>query len=163
MKEMLSAIWHAAASLLGVAIFAAIMWWVVKAHSRMWRLVAERYSGVGRGPAIARKLETIVVTRRGALGSIVTGNANYRHYPGTVMTVTQQGLQLSQVPPLNVHCPWLILPFDQMELARTSWALWPEPFAIRMTNLPDIDIILGRDTVRWIRSKTDQRPFGWDV
>ncbi len=162
MREIFSAIWQAAASLLGVAVFVAIMWWVVQAHSRMWRLAADRYSGLGRGPVIARKLETIVVTRRGALGTMETGNANFRRYPGTMMTVTRQGLQLSQVPPLNVNCPRLFLPFDQMSLERTIWALWSEPFAIRMTNLPDIDIILDRDTVRWLKSQTDQPPFGSD-
>lgn len=160
MRETFSAIWQAGASLFGLAVFVAIMWWVVKAHSRMWRLVADRYSGLAGGPAIARKLETIVITRRGDLGSMVSGNANFRQYAGTVMTVTRQGLQLSLVPPLNVMCPPLLLPFDQMSLERTSWALWPEPYAIRMTSLPDIDIIIGRDTVRWLRAQTDRAPFG---
>ena len=50
-----------------------------------------------------------------------------------------------------------------MALERTSWALWPEPYALRMTNLSDIDIILSHDAVQWIRSETNAQPFGREV
>lgn len=115
-------------------------------------------------PAIARKLETIVVAHRGKLRPF-DGNADYRQYSGAIIEVTDGGLRLSltPIPPLNIMSPALFLPFEEMELAQTVWALWPDPFALRMTKLPDIDIVVARDTVQWIRSQTDRPPFGWDV
>ena len=47
-----------------------------------------------------------------------------------------------------------------MELQSTYWALWPDPLAIRMRNLPDLDIILAHDTVEWIRDRIKAPPFG---
>jgi hypothetical protein len=129
----------------------------------MWRLVSARHPGSKRGPIIGRKLETIVVARRGTLGPIFRGNANYRQYAGVIIAVSPTGLTFSLVPPLNVMCSPFSVPFEQIELDRTDWALWPEPFALRLKNQPEIDIVLARDAVQWIRSLTDQKPFGWDV
>ena len=164
MKQAFSAIWSAASALVGVAVFLVLMWGIARAHSRRWRLVAERYSAKARAPIIARKLETIVVTRRGRL-SPISGTPDYRQYAGAIIAVTEGGLRLSliPIPPLNVMSPALFLPFEEMELAQTVWALWPDPFALRMTKLPDIDIIVARDAVQWIRSHTISPPFGWDV
>lgn len=162
MKELLGRIWMFGWYLVALAIFAGLMWFVVKAHSRMWRLAAARYSGRSGSPVQARKLESIVITRRGASGGLYTGNAAYRVYPAMI-AIHDFGLALSQVPPFNVMCPALFLPFDEMEVKSTDWALWRDPFAIRMRQSPDIDIILDREAVRWIREHIDRAPFGLGV
>ena len=163
MRDAFAGIWSAAASLLGVAVFAIIIWAITKSHFHMWRLASTRYQMRKEAPALGRKLETIVITHR-ASGPF-EGDARYRQYAGTIVAVTGRGLRLSliPIPPLNIMAPALFLPFDEMAIERTSWALWTEPFALRMTNLPDIDIILGRDTVQWIRSRTSEPPFGRDI
>ena len=162
MSEPFSTLWDAASALLGVAVFVLVIGWVARTHARMWRLVAARYAGAGPEAASARKLDTIVVTRRGRSGEAFTV-ADFRQYPGTIIALTPTGLRLTAIPipPLNLMCPALLLPFDELALVRTSWALWPEPFALRMRRLPDIEIILARDTVQWLRTHTDQGPFGF--
>ena len=164
MRDAFAAIWSAAASLLGAAVFVIVIWTIAKTYSHMWRLVSARYRMRRKTPVLARKLETVVVVHRGALRPFA-GDARYRQYAGTILAVTERGLRLSliPIPPLNILAPALFLPFDEMALERTDWALWTEPFALRMRNLPDIDIILGRDTVQWIRSRTGEPPFGGDI
>ena len=105
-------------------------------------------------------MDTVVITARGSTGPLYTGNTAYRAYAGAKIAIHNDGLALSLIPPFNVLCPPIYLPFDRMVLERTHWALWPEPFAIRMHGLPDVDIIVGRDTVQWLRQGTDRPPFG---
>lgn len=163
MRELFGRLWMLGWYLAALAIFVGLMWWFAKAHSHMWRLVAAQHAGRKQSPSNARKLESIVITRRGAMGGLYAGNAAYRVYPGVSMQIHDTGLALSLLPPLNVMCSPLFLPFEEMELMQTYWALWPEPFAIRMRQLPDVDIILGRDTVRWIREHVDTSPFSLGV
>ena len=164
MRQTFEEIWSGVASLLGLAVFVVVMWMIAKTHARMWRRVSTRYGEREKLPSVAAKLETIVIAQRGALKPF-DANAQYTTYAGTILSVAESGLRLSLVPipPLNLMAPALFLPFDEMTLDRTSWALWPDPFAVRMKHLPDIDIILGRKTVEWIRSRTDRSPFGWDI
>jgi hypothetical protein len=149
----------------GIAVFVVIIWMIAKSHAYMWGRVSARYGRPKIRPSSrAKRLETIVVAQRGALRPF-DGNAQSRQYGGTIISVADGGLQLSQIPipPLNILTRSLFLPFTEMALERTSWALWPEPYALRMTDLPDIDIILSRDAVQWIRLETDAPPFGWET
>ena len=124
-----------------------------------------RTCGAAFRPTIRRvdPRESIVITKRGEKGPLIFGNAAYRLYAGVAVTVHQDGLSLSLVPPFNIRCPPLFLPFDQMRLEPTSWGLWPEPFAIRMRRATDVDLILDRSVVSWIREHVDREPFGLGV
>jgi hypothetical protein len=161
LREVFSGIWQAASTLLGVLVFAAVMWWLAKAHSRLWRTVSADYPKRSNSSTIARKtLDTIVITRRGTSGPVLTGNVDYRQYAGALIRVHDSSLSVSLLPPFNISCAPIELPFDEMELRPTVWALWPEPFAVRMRRLPGLDLVLARDTVQWIRARTDKAPFG---
>ena len=161
MKNVFSAIWQAASTLLGVLVFALLAWWMAKAHSHMWRSVSRDYPKRSRSPAIAKKsMDTIVITRRGTSGPVLTGNVEYRQYAGALITMHDRSLSVSLLPPFNVLCPTIELPFDEMELRPTDWALWPDPFVLRMRRLRDVEIVLEGDTVQWVRSHTDMSPFG---
>ena len=91
---------------------------------------------------------------------MLTGNIEFRQYAGARIAVHGGSLSVSLLPPFNILCPPIELPFDEMELRRTDWALWPEPFAVRMRRLPGLDLVLARETVQWIRERTDKAPFG---
>jgi hypothetical protein len=160
LREAFSNLWQAIATFIGAAVFVALMWWVARAHSRMWRFVSACYAGrAAPAPIAVRTIDTIVIAARGSVGPLYTGNTAYRAYAGAKIAVYEDGLALSLIPPFNIMCPPIHLPFGEMDLERTDWALWPEPFAIRMKRLPEIDIILGRDTVQWLRARTDRPPF----
>lgn len=161
MKQFFSTLLQAVFTLIGLAIFIGLMWWAATANSQMWRLVATRYGRRGRRPIIARKIpETLIIAARNSAGGIAYGNLAYRLYGASAVAVRADGLELTQIPPFNVMCPPLFLPFDGMTVTETSWALWPQPIAVRMRQLPDLDIILRHETVRWIREHIDRTPFG---
>jgi hypothetical protein len=160
LREAFSILWQAIATLIGAAVFVVLIWWIARAHSRMWRFVSASYAGRGTSAPIAtRRMDTIIIAARGSAGPLYAGNMAYRAYAGAKITVYEDGLALSLIAPFNVMCPPVHIPFDEMRLERTDWALWPEPFAIRMESLPEIDIILARDTVQWLRGRTDRPPF----
>lgn len=143
-----------------VALVGFILWFVLRSHSHMWRQVAARYRGKPPSTAIARKIEVTVIAARDMRTPNPFRNPAYRNYPGLILAVHEKGLALSLVPPFNIMCPPLFLPFDDMELVETDWALWRDPFALRMRDLADVDVIIGRETVRWVREHVDQAPFG---
>ena len=127
----------------------------------MWRSVSADYPKRSRSPAGAKKfLDTIVITRRGESWPVLTGNVEFRQYAGSLVAVHGRSLSISLLPPLNILCPPIEIPFDEMELRRTDWALWPEPYALQMRRQEDLEIVLGRDTVERIRRHTDIPPFG---
>jgi hypothetical protein len=82
----------------------------------------------------------------------------WRLHAGVMISVVDSGLLLSQVFLFRLLCPPIYLPFAEMTISPTSWALWSEPVAIRMRQLPDTDIILGQDAAQWLREKFDQSP-----
>lgn len=145
--------------LLGAAVFLAIIWWAINAHSYMWRFVSTQNPESKTASTVASKLETIVIARRGSSGPSFKGSATYRQYAGTIIRITPTGLTFSAIWPLSLVCPSFSVPFDQIDLRRTSWAMWDEPFALRLRNQPEYDVIVSRDTVQWVRSLTDQKPF----
>ena len=159
MRDAFAAIWQTLSVLFGIGVFLYLTWTAARLHSAMWRRIADRYRGKSSAPPVARKIpETIVIAERGP-----TGPSGYRLYAATAIAVHEDGLQLAQLAPFSVLGPPVFLPFSEMDLVQTSWALWREPMALRMRALPHDDIILARDTVQWIRSHTASPPFGWEV
>ena len=144
-----------------LAILLFIMWFALRLHSHMWRQVSSRYRGKPASTKIARKLETTVIAARGLRSLVRFRIRDHRKYAGLLIDIHVQGLALSLLPPFNIMCPPVFLPFDEMDLNVTDWALWSEPYAIRMRRLPEIDIILGPETVRWIRDHVDRAPFAF--
>ena len=161
MQELFGKLWMLAWQIAAFAIVAFILWIGLRSHSHMWQLVSGRYRGKPASTTIARKLETALIATRGLRTPNPFGKP-YRRYT-VMLDIHDEGLALSVVPPFNIMCPPLSLPFDEMELTPTDWALWHEPHAIRMRQLPETDIIIGRDTVRWIREHVGRDPFGLGV
>jgi hypothetical protein len=160
MKAFFSELWNLASAALGAAVFLGLMWHLARAHSFQWRIVSKAYSGRATTSLLARKVpETIVITERGARGPLAPGGAGWRNYPGVRIAVHEDGLALSLVPPFNIMCPPLFLPFVDMEVGSTWWGLWPDPLAIRMKRAPKVDMIVAQDTVRWLRDHYEHGPF----
>lgn len=143
---------HFSSTLLGAAVFVALMIGIARSHSLLWRKVSACYG---------RPIATSIATRFGTV-VLAPMSGIYRHHSGTFIGVSPEGLSFSviPIPPLNTFCPPFFLPFEDMRLEPTSWGLWPGPFAIRTSRLPGLDIILGRDTVEWLRQQRSLGPFG---
>ena len=77
------------------------------------------------------------------------------------MAIHQDGLSAWMIPPLNIMTKALFLPFNEMKLAETDWGLWDRAYAIRMSGAPDLDIVITKRTLDWIRAHIDAPPFGF--
>ena len=157
MRDFFSGLWSAAAALIGMAVFLGLMLWVARSHAFMWRKLAAPYAAPRREGAIATKLEIWVIAERGS-GNPLT----HRQYAGLRLALHPDGISawLIPIPPLNFGCKPLFLPFAEMEVADTDWMLWTDPVALRMRRAPALDIVIGRDTLGWIREHIDAPPFG---
>ena len=154
MRDLFSRLWQFGSVLLGLAVFAGLMWYIARAHSHMWRQIGSRYSGSRRANPLSTKLETFVIAYR-------TKARGLRSYGGLMMAVHRDGLSAWLIPPLNVMTRPLFLPFKEMSLAETDWGLWDGAFALRMSGAPDVDIIITKRTLDWIREQVDEAPFGF--
>ena len=154
MKEFFGKLWMFAVDMVAIAIFVALVWFFARAHSHMWRKLAGRYSGPRRSDALSTKLEAFVITDRPPAGR------NFRNYGGLMMAIHQDGLSAWMIPPLNIMTKALFLPFNEMKLAETDWGLWDKAYAIRMSGAPDLDIVITKRTLDWIRAHIDAPPFG---
>ncbi len=138
-------------------MLAALLWWAARSHSARWRAVAARYGGRPATPMVARRaLDTIVIAPSPGPAPPVVGS---RVHPGVAIAVHGDGLSLTVLPPLGAICPPIFLPFEAMRLEPTGWGAWRDPFAIRLRDLPGIDIILAEDTVLWLGEHAGRAPF----
>jgi len=146
----------------GLTVFAGLMWLAAKAYAYWWRQVARRYTRKAGTTALATKVpETVIIT--GRPGSEGGGRPfGYRVYGVCRLAIHETGLSVSQIPPFNIMCPPLFLPFEDIELHQSDWSAY-EVYSLRMRQLPDIDIIVFPRLVRWIREHVDGPPFGLGV
>jgi hypothetical protein len=156
MKSFFSSLWAAASLLVGAAVFLTLMRMIARNYSRMWRRLAASYAGPRRKGAMATRLETVVIAGRGAAQAF-----GHRQYSGVNLALFPDGISAwaIPIPPLNVGCPPLFLPFAEMAVADTDWMLWTDPAALRMRRTPEIDVIISCDTLRWVREHIDVSPF----
>lgn len=141
----------------GMAMFLALLWWAATSYSVRWRSVAARYGGRPGTPMVARRApDTIVIAPSPAPVPPMLG---HRVHAGVAIAVHGDGLALTLLPPLGALCPPIFLPFEAMRLEPTGWGAWRDPFAIRLRDLPGIDVILAEDTVLWLGEHAGRAPF----
>lgn len=141
--------------LLGAIVFWGVMLAIARTHARQWRRVAAHFGRRARGAKVsATRLETIVIMSRDADDGTILGPLQFRQYPA-LLTVHEDGLSIRAVPLLGVMCAPLLIRYDDMALKPTSWMLWRDPYALRMRGLDGTEIVLGDDTVRWLRDHVD--------
>nr|WP_137677878.1 hypothetical protein [Parerythrobacter lutipelagi] len=134
---------------LSVGVLGAILYPILQMHLAMWRKAAGPYAGAFERSGNPSKLAgAAAIAERGIRWGMST-NQRQRVYPPVHVTVLPTGIGLQIMHPFRYGSKPLILPFSEMELASTKWALWGDPVAIRMKQLDGIDIILYREIMEW--------------
>ena len=137
---------------IGGSVFAALMFFAMRAISQFWREVATRYAGQANSPRLARKFpETVVMTGQAAGDTSARFQRGWHVYAAVWINLHEDGLVLRS---FNIMCPPLFLPFAEMEMADTSWPTLRQPVAIRMRGAPHIDLVIRDTAARWIRDRT---------
>lgn len=159
LEDQISLIGYLSRLIVGVSVFVTLIYFAVGAISHFWRGVAQNYAGQPFSRRTAHKFpESIVMTGRTDGRAVERLSKGWHTFAPVQINVHQDGLALAMMPPFNLRCRPLFLPFAEMEMTETWWALWPQPVAIRMKRAPAFDIIVSRETARWIRDEvTHQR------
>ncbi len=131
-------------TLLGAAVLAGIVNFLLRAHSRMWRIVASSYAADFPHPVLARKSFEQALIAGGGLA--------FRNYVPLTVGIHEKGMSLRLLPPFSLQCPPLFLPFDEMSCRRTDWFLSHDVFAIKLARV-DVDIIVSHRLWSWIQSQ----------
>ena len=135
-------------TLLGAAVFAGLVTWLVQAHSAMWRRVASAYAGRSDDAVLARKFpEQVLIAGHGIA---------FRSYVPVTVRIHEKGISLTLWLPFSLACPPLFLPFDEMSCRRTDWYLNAPSFAIRLARA-EVDVIVGDSLWNWIESNSELR------
>jgi hypothetical protein len=147
-------------SLIGFGVLFGLLYVSLNLQAKMWRALAAHYGQAMHTPVLARKIpETIVIAKRGANGWQQGWRQGFMRYPWTIVSVLEDGLLISAIPPVNLFCKDIYLPFDVMKIERHSWMLWQDPYAISMDKASDLIVIIGQDTLHWLRQNTGRIPF----
>jgi hypothetical protein len=149
-------------SLIGFGGLFGLLFWVNSVQAKMWRALAALYGQSTQTPVLARKFpETIVIYNSAVRGWQLGGRPKYTTYFGTTISTLEDGLLISAVPLINFIYPSkkIYLPFSEMRTARHSWMLWKEPYAISMDKASHLKVIIGQDTLQWLRQNTRRAPF----
>lgn len=147
-------------SLIGFGVFFGLLYLSVNLQANMWRSLVTHHGNFKYTPVIARKTpETIVISKAGYKGLRLGWRQSYGLYSWTIISVLEDGLLISAIPPVNLVCKDIYLPFDVMNIEPHPWMLWQEPYAISIDKTSDIIVIIGQDTLQWIRQHTGRPPF----
>ena len=147
-------------SLIGFGVLFGLLYLSVNLHAKMWRALAAHCGQSKQTLVLARKIpETIVISKSGYKGLGVGWRQGYGLYSWTIISVLEDGLLISAIPPVNFVCKDIYLPFDGMTIERHPWMAWQEPYAISMDKATDLMIIIGQDTLQWLRQITGRGLF----
>ncbi len=122
-------------SLIGFGVFFGLLYWAFNVQARMWRALVASYGQARQAPVLARKIpETIVINDTTVKGWQLGGRPKYQTYFGTIISVLEDGLLISAIPPISFISAYkgIYLPFCEMKLEPYPWMLWKKPYAISM-------------------------------
>lgn len=143
------ALWKSFSLALGLAVVGGLLYMVMQMHLAMWRRVAAIYAGTfERGQHPSKLAGAVAIAERGIRWGY-TSNQRQRAYPPVRVTILPHAIGLQVVQPFGYGSKPLVLPFAEMELVSTKWALWGDPVAIRMKRTEGVDIILYRHIMEW--------------
>ncbi|WP_128893105.1 hypothetical protein [Erythrobacter sp. HKB08] len=142
-------VWLTTASIIGASVLFGCLYMVMSIHLIMWRKAAVHYGTGFRAQNNPSKLFGAAAIAERGIRWGMHSNRRQNVYPPIRVSVLPSGIGLAIMKPFDIGSPKLFLPFEEMHLVSTKWALWGDPVAIRMEKLGEIDIILYREAMEW--------------
>ena len=145
--------------LIGFGLLFGLLWLSVNLQAKNWRALGVHYGQCNHMPSLARKIPETIVIFKGEGNSLRFGwRQNYTYYYWSIISVLEDGLLISAIFPVSIFCKAIYLPFEEMHIAPCSWMMWEEPYAISMDKASDLTVIIGKDTLYWLRQNTGRAP-----
>lgn len=130
--------------LIGLLVLVGLLRFVLFAHGRMWRRVADVYGASPGDPPRVRRFPEQAVISGGGLA--------YRRYVPLTVGIHARGISLTLAPPFSIGCPPIFLPFEELSIRPSAWYVWGEAWGIRAAKADDIEIVVSDKFLDWMRA-----------
>lgn len=143
-------------SILSLAFFGGLAFYIIHASNSRWREYELLYAAIEPRQPVAKKLAGMVrISQPGFRWGHLSGDLKSHRHPPVTVGVHPDGLSLSIVPPFKHGCRDLFLPFDRMTVEPASWDLLHKEYGIRMEGVDGIEILMFSTIMEWAAEKSE--------
>ena len=156
MGEVFEQLYMTLVSMLSLAFFGGLMFYIIHASNSRWREYEQLYAAFEPREPLAKKLAGPVrISQPGFRWGHLSGDLKSHRHPPVVVGVHHEGLSLSIVPPFRYGCRDLFLPFDKMTVEPAAWDLSNNDYGIRMEGVDGIEILVFSNVLQWAAEKSE--------
>jgi hypothetical protein len=156
MGEIFEQLYMALVSMLSLAFFGGLAFYIVHASNSRWREYELLYADIDPKPPLAKKLAgAIRISQPGFRWGHLSGDLKSNKHPPVIVGVHPGGLSLSIVPPFRAGCRDLFLPFDQMTVEPAAWDMLSSEYGIRMEGVDGIEIVMFANVLQWAAERSE--------
>lgn len=156
MGEIFSQLYMAVVSMLSLAIFGGLAFYIIHASNSRWREYELLYAAFEPREPLAKRLAgTVRISQPGFRWGHLSGDLKSHRHPPVLVGVHPDGLSLSIVPPFRYGCRDLFLPFDKMTVEPAAWDLSDSDYGLRMEGVDGIEILMFSNVLQWAGEKSE--------
>lgn len=156
MGEVFEQLYMTLVSMLSLAFFGGLAFYIIHASNSRWREYEQLYAAFEPREPLAKKLAGMVrISQPGFRWGHLSGDLKSHRHPPVVVGVHHEGLSLSIVPPFRYGCRDLFLPFDKMTVEPAAWDLSNSDYGIRMEGVDGIEILVFSNVLQWAAEKSE--------
>ena len=150
MGEIFEQLYMALISMLSLAFFGGLAFYIIHASNSRWREYELLYAAFEPREPMAKKLAGMVrISQPGFRWGHLSGDLKSHRHPPVVVGVHPDGLSLSIVPPFRYGCRDLFLPFAKMTVEPAAWDLLDNEYGIQMEGVDGIEILMFSNVMQW--------------
>ncbi|MBU7580573.1 MAG: hypothetical protein KAF27_08885 [Porphyrobacter sp.] len=156
MGEIIEQLYLTLVSVLSLAFFGGLAFYIMHASNSRWREYELLYAAIDPKPPLAKKLTGAVrISQPGFRWGHLSGDLKSHKHPPVTLGVHSDGLSLSIVPPFRYGCRDLFLPFDKMTVEPASWDMLSGEYGVQMEGVEGIEIVMFSNILEWAAQRSE--------
>jgi hypothetical protein len=156
MGEILEQLYMTLVSLLSLAFFGGVAFYIMHASTGRWREYERLYAATNLPKPIGKKLTGMVrISQPGFRFGQLSGDPKSHRHPPVMVGIYPEGLSLSIVPPFKYGCRDLFLPFERMTIEPAAWDLLDNEYGVRMEGVEGIEILMFSNVLQWAAERSE--------
>lgn len=156
MGQFLEHIYLAIVSILSLAMFGGLAFYIIHASNSRWHEYELLYAALEPREPMAKKLAGMVrISQPGFRWGHLSGDLKSNRHPPVVVGVHDDGLSLTIVPPFRYGCRDLFLPFEKMTIEPAAWDTSDGDYGVQMEGVEGIEILIFSRVLRYLSEKSE--------
>jgi hypothetical protein len=156
MGEILEQLYMTLVSVLSLAFFGGVAFYIMHASTGRWRDYERLYVATDLKKPIAKKMTGMVrISQPGFRFGHLSGDLKSHRHPPVMVGIYPDGLSLSIVPPFKYGCRDLFLPFAKMTIEPAAWDLISNEYGVRMEGIDGIEILMFSNILQWAAEQSE--------